>query len=412
MTVLRFMYHLLKKMTIFEKKIDSEEIDIYVYAETINQAAALDTTVTHLRNRGQKLTGTAPKSIIFGATRESVYRPFKITMNDFVRTIALAVIRARYVNQIIKSKYSDKKDWCLIQFLLSYPYLVYFYRKMHEVKPKFVLVSNDHNVSNRALLAVARFLAIKTVYLQHASVSKLFPALNFDYAFLDGQHALDTYRACRNNVSDKEKPALEAMVVLSGQKKPLHDSQRSKDQVVGIAIKNGDDTKKVKQLIDQLEKKDFNVVLRWHPLQKKEEVQSFQEYFKYSNRVNLSDPSRDAVREFLRNVKFLIAGNSSIHLEAALCAVSPIFLDFSNSHISDYYGYVKFGISKAVDNEKDLIALLSTGQFDWHPDVEAVRYYSATYRTKWEGKEGQLVAEYLVHMKDKAVPRGDVLLPN
>ena len=82
------------------------------------------------------------------------------------------------------------------EYLWIYAYLVYFHRVSSELTPSFVLTANDLNPSNRALLAIAHQLEIRTVYLQHASVTKIFPALRVTYAFLDGIWAMETYKQC------------------------------------------------------------------------------------------------------------------------------------------------------------------------------------------------------------------------
>jgi hypothetical protein len=57
-------------------------------------------------------------------------------------------------------------------------------------RPRFLVVSNDHNPINRALTLLALKLGVKSIYMQHASVSERFPPLRFNYAFLDGEKAL------------------------------------------------------------------------------------------------------------------------------------------------------------------------------------------------------------------------------
>ena len=104
-----------------------------------------------------------------------------------------------------------------------------------------MITSNDHNVPNRCMLAVAHHLGIKTVYLQHASVSPIFPALRVNYAFLDGQCALDIYRQCEPNQPNTNRNAPLPKVILSGQKKHVKRSEKSQSTLIGVAFNVLDD---------------------------------------------------------------------------------------------------------------------------------------------------------------------------
>src|SRR5690606_18182252 len=69
-------------------------------------------------------------------------------------------------------------------------HLYTFYRSLLDFyKPKNIFFSNDHTPAARALLIAAKDLSIKTIYLQHAAVSTIFPPLNFSLSLLDGQYS-------------------------------------------------------------------------------------------------------------------------------------------------------------------------------------------------------------------------------
>jgi hypothetical protein len=157
-------------------------------------------------------------------------------------------------------------------FCASYAYLPYFFDQLRRCRPKTVLVSNDHNVSNRALMAVARALKIPVAYLQHASVSPLFPPLRVDYAFLDGEASLATYRLCENNplASADGEPVT---VFLSGQKKDVRNSI-GPGEFVALAINKIDPVDQVLALVRHLLQKGERVKLRWHPAQPAADVQT------------------------------------------------------------------------------------------------------------------------------------------
>src|SRR5690606_33507240 len=78
-----------------------------------------------------------------------------------------------------------------ISLILGYYYVALFLIKL--TKPERLWLSNDHTYVNVAFLYASKKLRVKSFYLQHASVSDMFPPLNFDLAFLDGKIALNIY---------------------------------------------------------------------------------------------------------------------------------------------------------------------------------------------------------------------------
>jgi len=148
-------------------------------------------------------------------------------------------------------------------FLRVHIWLFYFAVLLKRVQPNLVLMSNDHNVPNRALLGVCRVLGIKTAYVQHASVSGRFPALRFDYAFLDGSVARSTYEGCEaNRCTDASLPD-ERHVFLAGVQKGLRASVRG--ERIGIAVKHKNDIAAVRHALQQVSGVHRSIVLRWHP---------------------------------------------------------------------------------------------------------------------------------------------------
>lgn len=118
------------------------------------------------------------------------YVPFQLTLTDIFRVMVLFTTRGWGLYRALKEKHPVSVGWHLSTFCSVYTYLAYFYRVLSRTSPEFVITANEHNVLNRCMLAVAHHIGIKTVYLQHASVSNIFPALRVNYAFLDGQCAL------------------------------------------------------------------------------------------------------------------------------------------------------------------------------------------------------------------------------
>lgn len=395
---LKFIYFNVRHLSLRPSREIAGKSSFLIFAGTENQISSLDSTAGSLRGRGATVIGIASKKQISGDLRRSLYRPLGLSVSDVVKSLVLLSLRAPKLYRLVKSEYSNVSNWCLGSFLNTYSYLVFFYRILRMADPEYVIVSNDHNVPNRCLLAVAHYLNIKTVYLQHASVSNLFPALRVDYAFLDGQCALETYRACESNQPDTKCKSPLPAVILSGQKKTLTRESKGSLKVVGLALNALDDVSAAIYLVDQLTNAGHEVCVRWHPGQARTAAQVIQISVGSKEKVSLSDPKAEPVGIFLDKVSWLIAGNSSIHLEAALAGVLPIYFELTPPDNLDYYGYAKHGLAKYAESAGDILKLITVTQQCHQPDVDAVRYYSATYFSEWDGKEGELVAECLVRI--------------
>jgi hypothetical protein len=61
-------------------------------------------------------------------------------------------------------------------------------------RPDAVLVSSDSNPEEVGLVAAARSLGIRTVFISHAQTTPLSPPLDFSLSILDGEAALDAFR--------------------------------------------------------------------------------------------------------------------------------------------------------------------------------------------------------------------------
>ena len=113
-------------------------------------------------------------------------------------------------------------------FCGAYSYVPYFINILSKTKPKLVIVSNDHSLNCRSLRLAAQILGIRTLYIQHASISNIFPPLEFDYALLDGLVSYKKYVSCyekNKNNNRVKKNAIKCKVLLTGQKKYIYKYQ-------------------------------------------------------------------------------------------------------------------------------------------------------------------------------------------
>jgi len=393
--LLKFSYTLLRTWRPLTSSRVPQDGSYFFFAGTSNQMDSLDSTIDALREKGTVVTAIADKNLLNQQERKKRYIPLAFSTVDTLKAVLLLMVRGPFLYRELNKLHPQAVSWWFANFCLIYAYLAYFERVLPQIQPKFVITANDHNIPNRCMLAVAHQLGIETVYLQHASVSNIFPALRVNYAFLDGQCALDTYRQCEKNQPNTNRQIPVPKVFLSGQKKLIIKNDKNGIEVIGIALNSLDDIDVAIDFINQLADMEYKLIVRWHPGQAERDVRKYREKFAGNSRITLSEPKTEKVSDFLSRITWLVAGNSSIHLEAALAGVTSIYYEITPASIPDYYGYVKNGLAIEVSSVEEVSNLLKSDLSMSADSKEFVRYYSSTYQTNWEGLEGQLVAEIL-----------------
>lgn len=395
--VIKFFVQLLRYLKLKPQPALKQATNFFVFADTANQMTALEQTLVSLKKRGETpVVVVDGKAISAGLSLGGVV--FQLSPIDVLRASFLFMRRGYGLYLVEKRNHPASVNWYFAKFCSAYMYLAYFYRVLSELKPEFVITSNDHNVPNRSMLAVAHHLGIKTVYMQHASVSRIFPALRVNYAFLDGQCALDIYRQCEQNQPDTLREVPAPKIILSGQKKHIKRPIHKKTRQIGVALNALDAPTAGIEFIKALTALNEDIRLRWHPGQSPRDIAKYEIAFSDNPQIILSDPRKECISDYMDKLGWLIAGNSSIHLEAALAGVMPLYYELTPAEQPDYYGYVKHGLSISVATFEELYSMIERSRDNQSPNTEAVRYYSATYLTEWDGREGELVAETLTNM--------------
>lgn len=383
----------------------SKQADYFFFAGTSNQMDSLESTIEALQKKGASVIAVAPRHLINRPSRRQHYTPYTLSTTDMMKATLLLTCRGARLYKDLNALHPKAVDWWYSNFCTIYTNLPYFQRAFRSVQPKVVITANDHNAANRCMLAIAHQNDIKTAYLQHASVSRFFPALKVNYAFLDGQHAADIYRECENNQPKTARKVPEPQLFLSGQKKSLRKlkEKSSESRYIGLALNSLDDIEQATYLLEELSKRGHNIIVRWHPGQPKKDIEQIRHLCDANEQLSYSDAKQESVGSFLFRIHWLIAGNSSIHLEAALADVNTIYYEIVPAEHTDYYGYVKHGIARHAKSVAEISEIINS-----HEDIDvtdAVRHYSATYKTEWEGREGELVAEVLSSaVKNKKIP--------
>ncbi|RDV16479.1 hypothetical protein DXT99_04565 [Pontibacter diazotrophicus] len=259
-----------------------------------------------------------------------------------------------------------------------------YYQKLQKYSPAAVVFANDHNADARAMLLAAKALSIKTIYIQHSSVSPIFPPLSFDLNLLEGQDSLDKYRQC-GPVQGKAEligmPKADAFVTMRNFSHTIH--------TVGIGCNLLDDLKEVDILLRRLTVAfpDITFILRPHP----RDTRNLASLLNIANNVQLSDSRTEPVFNYLQQLDVQVSSNSGIHLEAVLLNVWSLFYDFNpKEQLHDYYGFINHGLVDVIESPEHMIQALSSHLKNKPQVFERAQYYNATVATEYDGKSSEI----------------------
>lgn len=297
-----------------------------------------------------------------------------------------------YIFSLLKLyRKSNKEDKSLIIKYFTRLWTTYgLYKVAGEMLDKYnvkvLVMANDHNDINRCLLFNALEKGIKTVYVQHASVKKGFPRLDFTYSFLDGQESLDKYLHAG-------KPNGE--VYLSGGVRFdfLYDKivERNEEvKKIGVAINMLDDFEKVKSLCLFLKEEGYDdLTLRPHP-----RYQHLDSEWLIKNNIAISNPKEESSFDFIANIDFMISNESAIHLDASIMHCPTVLYNMSNNRILDDYNFIKNNLVKLAENGKVLLNFIKNKN-EIFLNKEVLQYYNASSYSHLEGKLGETIAMFL-----------------
>ena len=257
---------------------------------------------------------------------------------------------------------------------------------LEQYKVKVLIVSSDQGEFQRCLLMNSNELKIKTIYVQHASVSKGFPRLIATYSFLDGQESLDKYL-----FSGQPK----GEVYLSGGVRfdPIFQKYKPKKNekvgIIGVAINMLDDFESVKALCNTLLHHGFRLIIRPHP-----RYGGLNRAWLQESGIGFSDPQKETSFDFIDKIDMMVSNESAIHIDAALMSCPSVVYNFSVHPIIDHYAYIKKGLVKVAGNEEQLLYMINHPQ-TMLPSKNILQYYNASCETQMEGHLGETIAEFI-----------------
>ena len=297
-----------------------------------------------------------------------------------------------YIFSLIKLyRKSNKEDKALIIKYFTRLWTTYgLYKVAGEMLDKYnvkvLVLANDHNDINRCLIFNALEKGIKTVYVQHASVKKGFPRLDFTYSFLDGQESLDKYLYAGKPNGEVYLSGGVRFDFLYGKIVKRNEEVKK----IGMAINMLDDFEKVKSLCLFLKKEGYNdLILRPHP-----RYQHLDSEWLTKNDIAISNPKEESSFDFIANIDFMISNESAIHLDASIMYCPTVLYNMSNNQILDDYNFVKNNLVKLAENGNVLLNYIKNKN-EIFPNKEVLQYYNASSYSHLEGNLGETIAKFL-----------------
>jgi hypothetical protein len=359
----------------FTFKNDSINDKILCFSNSLNQFNALKPLKSRIENL-----------VFSGLSRESENR---IPMG--VGCVISFLMTPMFIWEIIM--YRDNRNK-LIYFIESYFFIrgIYvwwvIYLKFH--KPKVIIMSNDHLVWHRVLRMAGQKNSIPVVYIQHASVTEKFPRLEYDLSLLEGRDALSKY----------EKKGISGKVELVGMiKYDLYHGYINKTNsvnTIGFCTNLLDEEEKIYNTVTTLYNNIDNkrLIIRPHP---RDQRHGLYDRLKEELGIELSNSKSENAFEFLQKIDVNVASECSIHLEAVLLNVYPIYFKLKYE-LSDHYGFIKNGL---IDDVFEGVIELSKRIKQLDRNRPFIRYkakhYIDTVGTKDDGKS----VEKSIHLLKK-----------
>ncbi len=390
---LRHFYFLIKNFCLIKKNV--KKCDFIVFFETANQKKVLiDVCKGLVENKNSKIL------IIDAYDNNNEYQNVRFDIFDIFYGIYFAFKGLYCIFKKVKNIDTRIASNQLSDFLSPYVWARYFIQLLIKTRPKFVLLSNDHNPSNRTLIAICNLLEIKTIYIQHASITKFMPPICCDINFLFGKSTQDLYSEISFSSSYYSKfDKSDYKIVLSGiqKKRPINISTTKSEikSVIGIAINHDDPINEVQKLIDELIKShELEVILRYHPSQSIESIRAINTIFSNYNNVSIIPPNEMSIEIFFSNIIFLIAGNSAILLESTTNLTPSFYYRFDQNGMNDMYNFVKNGLVKELNY--DSLSKLNLNELrNYELDNSRIQYFDYSYNNIICYNESAYIANYI-----------------
>jgi len=307
----------------------------------------------------------------------------------------------KYLYFYFKASSEERKIFKVFfdEILLSLSYYSFCKIYLRWLSPKAIVFGNDHIFYTRIFVDLAEQNGVKCFYIQHASVTEIFPKIFCSYAFLEGQDSKEKYLKVG---SDEEKIKLIGMPKLDAHIKYINKNK--KIERLGICTTNSVRKQEIINMILFIRNKFPDLKLTFRPHPRENMRKKFKEIVNLQD-IEISNSKIIDVFSFLKKVDAIISGNSSVLLEAALFNVFPIYyFETPNSKFKDQlydkYGYIKNKIAHPVNDLNSLTNLLRRVQKKKPFIRNNAKHYCDTVGTIYEGRSAVLAANFIKKIID------------
>jgi hypothetical protein len=372
-----FFWHMLKSFADLwpvQRLYLNEKDQTLIFATSKNQQAALQPLIDNL------------DQVVYVGVDAFGNKRFPLFFAYLISLFFAPLVLYRYLmaSKEVRSSYY----YALDLYWFAYGHYIVARWLFRRTQPRSFIVANDHILMTRALVFAARKENIRTIYIQHASVTERFPPLVFDYALLEGMDSLQKYITagpCESSVF------LVGMTRFDQHYHAINDNDTCR--VVGLCTNLFETPEQVELLVAELSQElaALDYVLRPHPRDPR-----YDQWVALAQRYDLafSDGRVESTFNFLEKVDAIVAGESNILLEAALLNVYPIYYDLEDKHL-DWYGFHQSGLVdyfSEPEHVRNQLKALNTHK----PDVRAKsHYYCATVDTAYDGRSTELTCQLI-----------------
>lgn len=392
--------YIFSNITLFSES-KKKRCQIYAFSSSENQLSSMRSTLKAIKSKKITLylTTLNNNSLIKKSSIESnqINYSFKVLLVGLILFLYKGIKIFKKLKKIKKK--SNNFSFFFYYIIQIYLFIPYFIDLLSKLNPKIVLMSNDHSISNRCLRLVSEIHQVKTIYMQHASVSIDYPPLEFDYAFLDGFKSYETYVKCSKNTKNLKKKTVKNIskckIFLTGVKKNIFLATpliNNREQVIGIATTLADNFDYVHYFLNRIKKLNKKCIIRTHPNQSAIFIQKLKIFVKENSNFMQSNAKSEPISAFFGKINIFIGSNTNMHLEAAMCNLPTFYYKFNNlKGSSNDYGFVKSGLSKKLIKKFDHNYLKKTIKLlNFSQRKKIIKNFSETYNSYWQNKEGEL----------------------
>jgi len=286
-------------------------------------------------------------------------------------------------------QFNKKERNIYLKRFRHYYYLLGIYRFLINYfnspeKPLLYIASNDHRGPSQVGFIAAQNSGVRTLYIQHASVSKAFPPLKVDFALLDGEDSADKYYSPTSTTRIALVGAMKYDKYLAAN---LH---KTKGEIFGICLSdyycNFD---KVKRLCELMDAQGHSFEIRTHPALSSKNLIKF-----YSKEWTLSDGRVENSLDFILRCHTIISGDSTILLDSLVLGRRSIYFSSDGSR-ADYYGYYEKGMFPKIYIEPEEVLSSLTENYELSLYRSAAKHFNSVIGTQFEGKSGQLAWSHI-----------------